>query len=236
MSASPRTSLAIDLNGPYPSSLSPALSSLVKGVVVRGPVAPSRKVLRRPRNISLIPSGVRLSNVRMTLIGTVDQRAVLQRCLSAIGRGCSCVLLSYVPSLNVLAIGTLTTTSGILVPIRTTCLPTGNLRRLLKAVGGIGERVGPGLEVRKVLLAVISDHAGCSGSVDGLVQRDCNKGLGICGASVPHSIHTRRVDTRKADVFGRSPGNGITRTCGVLAGRILGGTRGEHGRRLRKMQ
>lgn len=201
--------------------MSVALTGGVVSFVRSGGDSPSSIVLRRSRNISLVPTGLRLSTLRLDLIGTVDERMTLGKCLGAIGSGCSCVLVSYVPSLDVVAIGTLSSTSDMVVPIRTRFLSTGNVRRLMRAVTGMGERVGPRLGVSKILFALISNEAGLTGDARSTVGFTCNGGIGVFGAGVPVTVGTTRADSGNGDVCACTPGDAMTRTCRRLAGRIL---------------
>lgn len=190
-----------------------------------------RNVLRRGRKMSVVPAGVRLSNVRVSLMGTVDERRALGLCLSSLGGSCSCVLVSYVPDLKVLAVGTLTTTSDMVIPIRTRCLPLGNVARLVGAVNGMRERLGPGLGVSKMLLALTSVEAGLTEAARSDLQRGCKGRVQVFGAIVPITVATTRDDTTKRDVCRCSGGKAITGTCTRFAERIVRYNRGREGGR-----
>lgn len=149
--------------------------------------------------------------------------------MGSVGTTCSCMIVSYVPSLDILAIGTLITTSSIVVPIRSRFLTTGNVARLIGAVDGIGERVGPSLGVSNILLALMSNEAGLCGDAGRTVLGSCNGCLGVFSARVPLNVGTTRATVDNGSVFTCSGGDGITGTCISFAGRILGLRQGRGG-------
>lgn len=172
------------------------------------------------RGLSLVPSGVGLSNTRVRLMKVSSGRFVLGKVASGLQHGCSCVVLSYPPSLGVLAVGTLATTASMLIPVRYRCCTLRKLSRLVRAVSLMGRELGGHLGVRNMMFAVCSTEAGLSLRM----IRGMGRGLGrgVCGAVVPHGMELTRTPDCKRPVGVCSPESTKTRDCELLTRRILG--------------
>ncbi len=136
-------------------------------------------------------------------------------------RSFSCVLVSYPPTLKLIALGTLMTTSAFLVPTRPRCCTLRKLSRLVTAIHRIGQLCGPALRLRNILFAVCSNHAG-------LARRIITRIGGffpqqICTAIVPHDIQLTRTPDCNHPVGCCSGSSGKTGTCHTLTRRVLRG-------------
>ncbi len=189
---------------------------LVNAKGVRGTILGARY-----RGISVIPTSVSLTTTRLSLVRVSGHRDRLGVTLTNIHRGCSCVFVSYPPSLKLVAVGTLGTDSAILIPVRYRCFTLRKLSRLVTAMHRIGELCGPALRVRKVILAVCSTQLGLANRIMDRVGGCFTSGL--CGATVPHTIELSRTPSCKVPVRCCSGHSGNTTTCGSLTGRFLGG-------------
>lgn len=177
----------------------------------------------RGLDMSILPSDVSLSTTRVRLVNISGGRCVLQSRIRGVGSGCSFVVVSYPPTLDVLAVGTVAASSSIVIPVRYRCCTLRKLDRLVRAVRLIRSELGPGLRVRNIMFAVCSTEAGLSlrmirGMGSGL-------GRGVCGAVVPEGIQLTRTPDCKLPVGLCSPGSGKARDCVLLTRRIVGGKR-----------
>lgn len=179
-----------------------------------------RLVIRAPRpHMFIIPTAVRLTNTRVRLMDGVTHRDVLGGLVSRIGSRFSCIFVSYPPSLNLLAVGTLSTTGNLLVPVRYRCCTLRNIAGLLRSVGLIGSDLGPSLSIFNMLVAVCSGHAALSGSIITRIG-GCFNG-GVFGAIVPEDMGVSRTPDRKLPVTVCSTAGGNTVTCHKLTERIV---------------
>lgn len=170
--------------------------------------------------LSVLPTSVSLTKTRVRVISVRGQRFLVGEGLSRMYSGCSFVLVSYPPSLNLVALGTLMTSRRVLVPVRTRFCTLRKLSRLIGAMRIIAHGLGPNLSVLKVLLAVFSNEAGLSLRMTSRIG-GCFKG-GIFHAMVPQSIGLSRTPDFNRPVLACTPGSGKTRTCGGLYHRIVG--------------
>lgn len=144
--------------------------------------------------LSVISSRVSLINTRVRVLGLRSHRGVVGGMLTPVQSRCSCVLVSYSPSLNLVAVGTLATTSSIVVPIRYRCFTLRNVDGLLGAVGVVGSGLGPSLRVRNFLLAVFSSHLHLTGRVCSRIGHRFRRLM--FGAVVRHGIGLDRTPDR----------------------------------------
>lgn len=172
--------------------------------------------------IFIVPTAVRLTNTRVRLIDTVTHRAHLGSLLRPVRSRFSFVFVSYPPSLKLLAVGTLATTSDILVPVRYRCCTLRNMAGLLRSVGVIGSHLGGNLSACNILVAVCSSHASLSGRIIRRIRSCFNSGT--FGALVPHAIGVSRTPSFNRPMVACTPRGGNTGTCVGLTGRIVGHT------------
>lgn len=208
ISTSPRTGTSSKLN----ISVHDIRRSVCRYII--GNSSPGNTVAgARIRKLSVVPSRVSLMNTRVRVLGVRGQRRVLGRVLIPLGRQCSCVLVSYSPSLKLVAIGTLATTSSIVVPIRYRCFTLRKVDGLLGAVGVVGSGLGPTLRVRNFLLAVCSSHLHLTGRVCRRIGHPFQSL--IFAAIVRHGIGLDRT----------SDCNGPILLCSTRSGKTLGRVR-----------
>lgn len=179
----------------------------------------SLPVCRRGSNLDIIPSYLSLSTIRARLVGRTKQRLVLTRLVGNRGRGFSCVLVSYPPSLSLLALGTLATSSQLVVPIRTRFLTVHKVTGLVRIIRGIRRHLGSSLSVTKILVARCSKEGGLGGDISRLMRRAFRNG--IFDARVHGSVTLTRTPARKRSVFRCTPGSTKTRSCRGMYGRLL---------------
>ncbi len=216
ISTSPRTGTSSNLN----ISVARVRYS-VCGYVVSHTSTRSTVCAASVSKLSVVPSRVSLINTRVRVLGLSGQRGILSRLLSPLGDRCSCVLVSYSPSLNLVAIGTLATTSSIVVPIRYRCFTLRKVDGLLGAVGVVGSGLGPTLRVRKFLLAVCSDHLHLTGRVCSRIGGRFRRLM--FEAIVRHGIGLDRTPDRKLPIVLCSASSANTGGRLTLTGRVVRG-------------
>lgn len=173
-------------------------------------------------NVAISPSYLSLSTTRLRLVDRPKQRLVLGKLVAGTvtGRRFSCVVVSYPPSLNLLALGTLATTSCVVVPIRTRCLTVENVTGLVSVVHVIRRQLGSGLGINNVIVARFSHHGALGQDIERVIGSDFRRG--IFGAIVHSGITLTRTPVGNGAVFRCGPGSGNTDSCVSLTGRILG--------------
>lgn len=196
-----------------------SISKAVCSIVVSN-ISVGRAVLgARFRGVSVMTSSASLTKYRVRLASERDERCVLGGSVSGMESGCSCVFVSYPPSLKVLAVGDLATMSDILVPVRYRCCTLRNIDRLVNAVGLMGSELGPGLSVRKIMLDVFSKETGLSVRMMSRIGECFGKDM--CAALVPEGIELTRTPDRNGPMVCCSSGYGNTMTCVRLTRRFV---------------
>ncbi len=217
VSTSPRTGAASNLGFSPSSSRGEALCRiLVNTVRVRGAL-----VRARVTGLRVVPSRVGLIKIRFRVLGVRGERSMVGGTLAGVESGCSCVVVSYSPSLNLVAIGSLATTSSVVVPMRPRFFTLRNLKGLLRAVELIRGNPGPTLAVRNFLMAVFSKEAGIRGRILRRLGRRFKPV--IFGAVVREGVELDRTPSRKGPVVLCSIVYGKAAGCLGLTGRMLRG-------------
>lgn len=223
VSLSDRTDLAVDINL-RPLRIRQAVISILQGS--KAPLV--RYIRRLDSQLRVIASVVSLTPVRVRLLSETDQRGVLSQTLQRTEKRCSCVLVSYPPRLSVLAVGTLSYTSKIIVPIGASCLTCQKLARLRSDVRRVRRLVGPRLGILKIVTALCSAEINSSRSVLSLLRGRCGLlnivgQLTITGGKVCSNLTTMR----------RTPDDRLTGRCITVTGVVVSNERGERRRRRR---
>lgn len=215
ISISPRNGDADNINTSGTRVRCSACSVLVGGI-------PTENVVVRARfgGLFLLPTGVGLTNTRLRLTSRRSEFCTLGGTVSPLTLSFSCVVVSYPPDLKLLDLGTLTTSSALVIPLRYRCCTLRNLDRLLDAIHAIGRLCGRRLRLRNIVCAVCSDHLGLGRRI---VRRmgGCFPG-GTCGAVVPHSIGLTRTPDFKGPIVCCRGCYGTSFTCGGLTSRVVG--------------
>lgn len=214
ISFSPRNTTAINLNVG-----TGAIRDAVCATLFSVSISP-RSIIRRATfsGVSIVPTGVSLSTTRIRLIARINQRRVLGNILHGLGTRCSIVVISYRPSLNLLAIGTLTTTSNIVVPITTRFFTLHNITLLVRSVRGIRSHVGPTLRICNILIAV------CAGALRyrRMYRHVCRTFRGgIFRAFVSQSVGLPSSDITTTPVIVCTPKRGATGRCHRITHRLI---------------
>lgn len=179
-------------------------------------------LIRATKNMAIMPSYLSLSTTRTRLVGRPKQRLVLGNLVNGLlrGQGFSCVLVSYPPSLKLLALGTLATTSCLVVPMRTRFLTVHNVTGVVGIVTAIRRHLGPGLTVNNVMVARFSGHGALGGDITRLIGSSFYRG--IFGAIVQSGMSLTRTPVGNGGVFRCDEGDGKTGSCVTLTRRMLG--------------
>lgn len=195
------------------SSRSGVFSTLTNGMSV--PVCTRSRV----RGLRCDPTND-VSVRTILLLRHVNERDGLGGLLSPVGRTCSCVLVSYPPSLNVVALGTLMTSSGLVVPVRLRPFTFLKADRVTGFFDSMGGRVGGRLRVLNCLGALCSDELDRAESVRRLLSGRIGGG-GVFGDAVQGGITLSRTDGVRRAVFRCTPRSANTGGCGSFAGRVV---------------
>lgn len=181
-----------------------------------------RYILAAPcSGLRVLPSDLSLTTTRLRVTRGPRERTLLGGTLLPVGRCCSCVVVSYPPSLKLVATGTLAITSAFLIPVRYRCCTLRKLSRLVGAMEEVGERCGRSVRVRNILLAVCSKQLGLArrmmSRIGGFFPQ------GIFGAIIPEKMELSRTPDFNVPIVCCSGSYGNDRTCATLTRRVIKG-------------
>jgi len=105
-------------------------------------------------NFALIPANGELGALDLELVNTMGRETILKQALDPIKHQWDYIFLDCPPDLSLVVVNVLAVSDTVLIPLQAEYLATRGVRRLLKIVDFVKERLNPGLTVGGILLTM----------------------------------------------------------------------------------
>jgi chromosome partitioning protein len=105
-------------------------------------------------NLSLAPASLDLSAAELELVSALGRETILRERLDELGSPFEFVLIDCPPSLGLLTVNGLVASREVFIPVQTEFFAMKGVRRLLRTVETIRDRLRPGLEITGVILTL----------------------------------------------------------------------------------
>jgi len=114
-------------------------------------------ILHHAEGVDLIPAGIELSGMEMTLVNAMSREFTLRSILDEVKHEYSHILIDCPPSLSMLTINALAAANSVIVPVQAQYLPAKGMTQLMRTIGKVRKNINPNLQVDGILMT-LADH------------------------------------------------------------------------------
>lgn len=125
--------------------------------VLLGQVAVTEALLKtRVPGVDLLPAGIDLSSAEIQLVNEVGREFTLNRVLMPLINDYDYVLIDCLPSLGLLAINALATSTGLIIPLQCEFYALKGIGLLQETLEKVQQRINPRIEIKGILPTMMS--------------------------------------------------------------------------------
>lgn len=146
----PQGSLTVGMTGQH--DIYPTVYDALLGAV------PASEALLKTRvpGVDLLPAGIDLSSAEIQLVNEVGREFTLNRILAPIIDNYDYVLIDCLPSLGLLAINALATSTGVLIPLQCEFYALKGIGLLHETLEKVQQRINPRIQIMGILPTMVS--------------------------------------------------------------------------------
>ena len=203
--ADPQASATISLGYRQSDELPVTLATVMAGVMEEQPLAPDAGILHHAEGIDLMPSGIELSGVEISLVNAMSRETILRQYIGVIKENYDYVLLDTSPSLGMLTVNALAASDMVIVPVVTQYLPVKGLELLLKSIARVRRQINPRLEIGGILLTMVDTRTVFTREIITLIKGAYDGKLSLFRDSIPFSVRAAEASAEGKSIYAYDP-------------------------------
>lgn len=181
------------------------LSDMLAKVIDEEPLDRDEGILRHREGIRLMPSGIELAGMELSLVNVMSRETILRQYLSVVKKDYDVVLLDCAPSLGMLTINAMAAADRIIIPVVPHYLPVKGMEQLLKNIAKVRKHFNKKLSIEGILLTMVEERTTLAKSIMQLVRDTYGDSIRVFDARIPHSIKGAEMAAAGVSIFEYDP-------------------------------
>ena len=218
----PQASATISLGYQKPDELPITLATIMAGIMEEQSLSPEAGILHHVEGIDLMPSGIELSGVEISLVNAMSRETILRQYIDVIKAQYDYVLLDTSPSLGMLTVNALAASDMVIVPVVTQYLPVKGLELLLKTIARVRRQINPKLEIGGILLTMVDTRTVFTREIISLVKGAYDGKLNLFHDNIPFSVRAAEASAEGKSLYAHDPRGKATEAYERVTLEVLG--------------
>ena len=168
-------------------------------------------ILGTEDGVFLMPSGLELSALEMSLVGAMNRERVLKGYVDKVKDHFDHVLIDCMPSLGMITINALTAADSVIIPVQAHYLPAKGMEQLLRTVDRVHRYVNPDLRVEGILMTLVDARTNFAREVPEIIRKSYGDSLRIYDTQIPMRIKAAETAARGESIFKYDPGSDVAK-------------------------
>jgi len=217
----PQADATTCLGWPEQDKLSITLAGLLEKSMNDEPIAPREGVLSHAEGVDLIPSGIELSGMEVSLVNAMSREFVLRNYLSAVKGEYDYVLIDTMPSLGMLTVNALAATDSVIVPVQAQYLSAKGMTQLVRTIGRVQKQINPALKIDGILLTLVDARTNFARDTVALLQQSYGGVLRIFQTQIPLAVKAAETSATGTSIFTHDKNGKVAKAYENLAKEVL---------------
>ena len=218
----PQGSLSISLGYPRPDELPVTLATVMKKLLMDGPIDPKEGILHHEEGVDLMPAHIELSGMEVSLVNAMSRERVLKQYLDTVKCDYDYILLDCMPSLGMLTINALAAADSVIIPVQAQYLPAKGLEQLLQTISKVRRQINPKLKIDGILLSMVDNRTNYAKEIVKLLRDTYGGKLKIFDTEIPHSVRAAEISAEGKSIYAHDPNGKVAKAYTDLTKEVLG--------------
>ncbi len=221
--ADPQADLTTSLGWPDQDNLPVTLADLMEKVMNDEPIALKEGLLHHGEGIDLIPSGIELSAMEMTLVNAMSREFTLRTYLEDIKRDYEYVLIDCMPSLGMITINALAAADSVIIPVQAHYLPAKGMTQLMRTIGKVRKQINPHLKVEGILLTLADMRTNLARTTADTLRQGYGSVLRIFKTEIPIGVKAAETTAAGKSIFAYDKNGKVAQAYAAFAKEVDSG-------------
>ncbi len=178
-------------------------------------------ILRHDEGVDLIPSGIELSGMEMSLVNAMSREFTLRNYLHLIKHEYDYILIDCPPSLSMLTINALAAANSVIVPVQAQYLPAKGMTQLMRTIGKVRKQINPGLKVDGVLLTLADMRTTLARATADTLRQQYGGVLKIYKTQIPIAVKAAEISAAGQSIFAYDKGSKVAQAYADFTKEVL---------------
>ena len=219
--ADPQGDLTTSLGWPDHDALPMTIAGAMEHIIRDEDFDPRAPILSHKEGVDLLPSGIELSGMEVTLVNAMSREFVLREYLSRIKSDYDYVLIDCMPSLGMITINALAAADRVIVPVQAQYLPAKGMTQLIKTIGKVQRQLNPNLKVDGVLLTLVDNRTNLARQTADTLRRQYGNVLKIYKTQIPVAVKAAETSIVGQSIFAYDKGGTVAAAYGELTKEVV---------------
>jgi len=197
------------------------LTTVMQSIIREQEIDPTEGIISHNEGISLMPSNNGLAGIEIVLAPIMGRETVLRRYIDKVRSHYDIVLLDTAPTLDLLAINSLTAADSVIIPVAPKFLDAKGLELLLKSIAQIRQHINPNLKIGGILLTMVDKRANITKSIIEMIRNAYGESISIFKEPIPQSVRAVETSATGKSIFEHDPKGKVAMAYASLAREVL---------------
>lgn len=201
----PQGDLTTSLGWADEEQLTATLGTQLEKVIRNQTVTLGEEILHHKEGVDLIPSGIELAGLEVSLVNAMNRECTLKSYLENFKPDYDYIIIDCMPSLGMLTINALAAADSVIVPVQAHYLPMRGMTQLLKTIGKVQRQINPRLKVEGVLITLADKRTNLAREVEASLRENYGKILRVFKTVIPVAVKTAESTATGKSIYRYDP-------------------------------
>lgn len=203
--ADPQGDLTTCLGWKDTDSLDTTLATKLSDVIRENNANPVEGILKHEEGVDLLPSGLELSAMEISLVNAMSRETTLRTYLADVKSKYDYVLIDCMPSLGMITLNALSASDSVIIPVQAQYLPAKGMTQLLQTVSRVKKYINPNLKVDGILLTLVDNRTNLAKSTIETLREIYGSKIKMYHTSIPMAVKAAEVSSKGQSIYAYEP-------------------------------
>jgi len=219
--ADPQADATTSLGWPEQDKLPVTLAGLLEKSMNDNPIPPGEGILRHAEGVDLVPSGIELSGLELSLVTTMSREFALRDYLAQVKGEYDYVLIDTMPSLGMLTVNALAAADSVLIPVQAQYLSAKGMTQLVRTINKVRKQINPALKIDGILLTLVDVRTNFARDTASLLRQNYGNVLCIFKTQIPLAVKAAETSATGTSIFTHDKNGKIAKAYENLAREVM---------------
>ena len=197
----PQADATTCLGWPEQDKLPITLAGLLEKSMNDEALALGEGILHHAEGVDLVPSGIELSGLELSLVTTMSREFALRDYLAQIKDSYDYVLIDTMPSLGMLTVNALAAADSVLIPVQAQYLSAKGMTQLVRTINKVRKQINPALKIDGILLTLVDARTNFARDTAALLQQSYGSVLRMFKTHIPLAVKAAETSATGTSIF-----------------------------------
>jgi len=197
----PQADATTCLGWPEPDKLPITLAGLLEKSMNDEQLEPGEGILHHAEGVDLVPSGMELSGMELSLVTTMSREFALRDYLAQVKGGYDYVLIDTMPSLGMLTVNALAAADSVLIPVQAQYLSAKGMTQLVRTINKVRKQINPALKIDGILLTLVDARTNFARDTAAVIRQNYGGVLRMFKTHIPLAVKAAETSAVGMSIF-----------------------------------